>query len=321
MGKDKRWIVINERNETVVDEGWEWCMIATPKLINFRDNGLDGLYDLQDRRVVLKPRLKSICNIDNSVFSMEQDGRFHLIDINGRIVCKRAFVIIKQFVDGIAAAKDEESNLYGFINLAGEWVIRPSFWHAEQFAGGLSPVCREFGEYFYIDRHGDVVIPGPFIDAQGFSEGLAHVRDKDGDHYIDSSGKIKFSGGDDWSCGGAFSCNRASVLSRKQLEKVFFIDKTGKMVGDNLYGKSGSFSENVAAVTVNNRWGLVDLSGRLVVPYQFDDISFQSCGLSAAELEGKCGYIDSAGRQVIEFSYSLAGDFEPANRLACVEVG
>lgn len=234
---------------------------------------------------------------------------------------KNTFVHVKSFVDGIAAAQDEKTDLYGFINLAGEWVIRPSFYLAEHFAGGFSAVFREFGEYFYIDRHGNVVIPGPFIDAQGFSEGLAHVRDKDGDHYIDSSGKIRFSGGDDWFAGGAFSCNRASVLSRKQWEKVFFIDKTGRMVGGDLYGKSGSFSENVAAVAVNNKWGLVDLSGRLVVPYQFDRISFQSCGLSATRIGEECGYIDSAGRRVIPFSYSHAGDFEPSNRLACVEVG
>lgn len=36
MGKDKRWIVINERNETIIDEGWEWCQITNADLITFR---------------------------------------------------------------------------------------------------------------------------------------------------------------------------------------------------------------------------------------------------------------------------------------------
>ncbi len=321
MGQDKRWIVINERNETVVDKGWEWCQIANADLITFSVRDREGLYDWRNQRIVVEPRFKRLRAIADSVFEAADEERVHLVDIRGRRMSKNTFVHVKTFVDGIAAAQDEKTDLYGFINLAGEWVIRPSFYLAEHFAGGLSVVFRDFGEYFYIDRHGEVMIPGPFIDAQDFSEGLAQVRNKDGDHYIDSSGQIRLSGGDDWFCGGAFSCNRASVLSRKQLEKVFFIDKTGKMVGDQLYGKSGSFSENVAAVAVNNRWGLVDLSGRLVVPYQFDDIGFQSCGLSAAKLEGKYGYIDFAGRRVIRFSYSHAGDFDPANRLACVEVG
>lgn len=91
-------------------------------------------------------------------------------------------------------------------------------------------------------------------------------------------------------------------------------------MGETLYEDSRGFSENVAAVAQNKKWGLVDLDGRLIVPYSFDRVDKHHCGLSAAELNGKYGYIDSTGLWVIQPQYSLAVSFHSVNRLACVKV-
>ncbi len=47
------------------------------------------------------------------------------------------------------------------------------------------------------------------------------------------------------------------------------------------------------------KYGLVDISGREVVPCNYDDISGFSEGLAVVSFEGKDGFIDTAGRIVI----------------------
>lgn len=315
-----RWLVINERNEVVVDEGWEWCRVASADLLHFRTNGQEGLYDWKNRKFFMHPRYKSFLDIVDSILIVEDEGYCHLVDLSGKRIGGRTFWNIKSFVDGYAAAAEEKDGPYGFINLAGEWVIRPAFYHVQDFSEGLSAVWKDSGELCYIDRHGDAAIPGPFMRAESFSEGLAPVRTADGDHYINKAGKIVLSGGEEWFSGGAFYCGRADVMSRRHPEKVFFIETNGRMVGETFYDKSGRFSENVAPVAMNNKWGLIDLEGRLILPYSIDRIETHCCGLAAASSDERDGYIDTKGEWVIPPQYTFAGIFHPESRLACVEV-
>lgn len=106
----------------------------------------------------------------------------------------------------LAAAKDAESGLYGYIDRTGNWVIEPSFDSANGFSQGLTIVLIA-GEdsYKYIDRTGAVVIEG--ADNEGylnrltkgaytepFSENFAAVYLDNGLSqdmvYIDTKGKI-----------------------------------------------------------------------------------------------------------------------------------
>lgn len=205
-----RWLVINEQNEVVVDEGWEWCRFATVDLLSFRADGRRGLYDWRNRKVVIQPSFKSITGPTDSVLVVRDfDSECcRLIDLNGRRVGQEAFWHVRDFVDGFAAASREEG-AFGFINLAGEWVIPPKFYYVDDFSEGLSAVCSHSGEYFYVDRNGDAVIAGPFVQADPVSEGLARVRNENGDHFIDKTGNVILSGGQEWFHGGMFKCGRA----------------------------------------------------------------------------------------------------------------
>ena len=66
--------------------------------------------------------------------------------------------------------------LYGYINIQGDFVIEPRFVVAADFSDGLA-VASEDGESFgYIDTSGDFVIEPQFSDAGRFSQGWAPVR-------------------------------------------------------------------------------------------------------------------------------------------------
>ena len=55
--------------------------------------------------------------------------------------------------------------------------------------------------------------------------------------------------------------------------------------------------------------GYVDKSGKLVIPARFDDADSFSDGLAAVSIDGKYGYIDKAGEMKIPASFDCATAF------------
>ena len=66
---------------------------------------------------------------------------WHYIDVNGEKVLEVTLsniLDLKIFADGLAAAQDSESNLWGYINVSGKWQIQPAFEFAGDFKDGYA---------------------------------------------------------------------------------------------------------------------------------------------------------------------------------------
>lgn len=201
----------------------------------------------------------------------------------------------------------------GYIDATGKVVIQPRF-EADfggalaQFHEGLAPVNEPGGRKGFIDRTGRFVIAPAFSDAKGFSEGLAfvHALTKkevvDGTAYIDVTGKrvISFpyapAGKGDVRYAGAFAEGVAPV--------GWTVDTVEKS------------SDNTPLLTQSTKWGYVDKTGKLVIPYQFDGANEFSEGLAAVvfgvsfkDKEVQCGYIDQTGRVIVPKAYDRCDPF------------
>ena len=76
--------------------------------------------------------------------------------------------------------KDEESNLYGYVNKKGKWVIDPTYVYASGFDNetGLANVRKPVGDYSaqFINSKGEVVIDGcGSYSTKSFHNGYAVV--------------------------------------------------------------------------------------------------------------------------------------------------
>jgi len=69
------------------------------------------------------------------------------------------------------------------------------------------------------------------------------------------------------------------------------------------------FSEGLAAVMSNGKWGYADGKGRMVIPAKFDEAGGFSELFAAVMLNGKFGYIDKDGMMVIPPKYLSAKPF------------
>ena len=116
--------------------------------------------------------------------------------------------------------------------------------------------------------------------------------------------------------------------------KYGFIDKTGKVVIEPKFDAVSDFSEDLAAVRIeNNLWGFIDKSGNWTIKPQFSWAYNFSEDLARVQVNGdkygdygKWGFIDKSGKFIIEpqFEDKLTGVAEASQGfhegLAMIEV-
>jgi hypothetical protein len=71
------------------------------------------------------------------------------------------------------------------------------------------------------------------------------------------------------------------------------------------YGGAQSFSDGLAAVMLDGKWGFIDKEGKEVVPPKYNEVKSFSDGLAAVKLEqnSKWGFIDKEGKEVVPPKY------------------
>lgn len=77
-----------------------------------------------------------------------------------------------------------------------------------------------------------------------------------------------------------------------------------------IYDSVENFSEGLAQVQEDGKYGFVDKTGKEVVPFIYDSVENFSEGLARVEKDGKYNYIDKTGKEVVPSEYDLGwGEF------------
>ena len=118
----------------------------------------------------------------------------------------------------------------------------------------------------------------------------------------------------------SFSEGLAAV---RQNGKWGYVDKTGRQVIQALFDNASPFSEGLAPVRQNGQWGFIDRKGKYVVPPQFKGIGegfSDGWALVTKEGKGSFGYIDKAGKVVILSQFDVVANFSDGRASAGVTV-
>jgi len=92
--------------------------------------------------------------------------------------------------------------------------------------------------------------------------------------------------------------------------RCWFINQKGQIaISPRKPEEADDFSESLAAVKVDAKWGFIDHSGVMAIAPQFEQVRQFNGGLARVMSHGKWGYIDRRGRQVIEPRFDGAISF------------
>jgi hypothetical protein len=135
----------------------------------------------------------------------------------------------------------------------------------------LFPI-KQNNKWGYIDKFGQIVIKPKYLAAQAFSENIAFVRTSKHIKAIDNIGNTIFS---------------LPLISNFP----------------------GVYSEGLAPISVNGKYGFIDTKGKLVIDLQFDFAEPFSEGLALVKIGNNYGFIDKEGKPIFEPHFAAATSF------------
>lgn len=153
----------------------------------------------------------------------------------------------------------KRDNLYGFMNHKGIEIYAPEYESLNLFSDGLSLAMKN-GQYGYVDKLNNVVIPFQFDFASDFISGRAIVE-----------------------IGG-----KSGVINRsgKYILPLEFIDL-------------GQYSEGLIYGSKDSLYGYYDMNGKNTIPDQFTDVFPFQKGRAKVVINSKQGIIDSLGNFIV----------------------
>ena len=208
----------------------------------------------------------------------------------------------------------------GYVDHQGKFVINPQFKLATAFHEGLAVVYTFDGKAGYINKEGKFVIPAVYAQGTHFCNGVAFVvRECSTPICIDVNGKELFHTTEDIFTIDGFSKEGLARFVTMD-DKSGFMDKSGKITIPAQYTNTLTPNEGLMCVrTDNDKFGFVNTQGQYVINPQFDGASVFEEGFAAVQIDKQWGYIDKKGSIVINPQFDAAHIFK--NGLASVRQG
>jgi len=214
--------------------------------------------------------------------------------------------MFKKIIIFISVLISASSFLYAENKNAGSdpaWIYKGKFDEGMDFKDGLARIQNGFNEralYGFINESGKLIAPIKYHSATEFENGYARVGLKSGMGLINRDGRIvlqlKYT-----EAIYADIEDRAIVADKNFIYAL--VDFSGKEITPFKYQEIKKFSNGLAAVKYQSRYGFIDTSGNEVIPCTYHNAESFSEGLARVQKNGRTGYIDTTGKEVIPLIY------------------
>lgn len=252
-----------------------------------------------------------------------KNGLSGLVDKTGKMLVPCEYKRISSFSEGIAEVQNNAGKV-GFIDTKGKAIAPLQFSILALLGGvkcvnGMIPVRNEAGKNGYIDKTGKQVVPFNYEEINNFSDGLGRVKTRYNGRvsYVNTKGEIaipeKYDDGTIFMDGLAFvnlGAKAKSLYSSLEGGKWGVIDKTGKEVIPIQYDRIEE-TKNGLVIVKNGKYpdekkGLFDKNGKSILPVEFYDIKILNGRIAANKVfVGPYALFDYSGKQVCDYKWSL----------------
>ncbi len=228
--------------------------------------------------------------------------------------------------------QDEESGKYGYKDASDKIIVAAKYDAADEFDNkpyaavniGFMPERGKGGKWGIMNEKGKIVIPIQYDAVRYLGYQLFAINK--GDIYsnmdatqegnfaiFNATGKaltaFAYTG---FLSSVSFENGYASLQtfnSKTKENKYGLLDSTGKVAVPVIYDDLVYFSEGLAKVFLKGKNGFINIAKKLVIPMKYEGANNFSEGLAAVAENGKWGFIDRKGQWVIPAQYEDAGSF------------
>jgi hypothetical protein len=195
---------------------------------------------------------------------------------------------------------------YDFYDFTGKKLNTRSYFSVTPFSEGICALQDSSNTLPYLADKYFKKIKDLTSNFQGpYSEGLAYTNNTQLSkiYYVDKNGNEVFS----LNAKEGSRCFGGIITVKDNYNKYYLINKTGKQINEKKWDEIGTFSDGLALVKENSKWGFIDTKGNKVIDTKFDIASGFTKGAAIVKLNGRFFLINKKGEPVNDITYDEAG--------------
>ena len=196
---------------------------------------------------------------------------------------------------------------YDFYDYTGKKLNTKSYYSVVNFSEGIcalqessSSVPQLADKNFNKIKDLSTYFKGPY------SEGMAYATNSQNNvvYYLDKKGLEVFN----VSAKEGSRCLGGIITVKDKSDKYYLVNKTGKQVNPKNWDAIGEFSDGLALVKENLKWGFIDMQGNKVIDLKFDAASGFTKGVAIVKLNDTFFLINKKGEPINNIKYEAAGN-------------
>ncbi len=207
------------------------------------------------------------------------------------------------FIDGIQTT--QRDGLFGFKLEDGTEIVPPKYKFVDEFHDGFCIVLTDYDQYGLINRRGEEVLPCHFKEIAYPNEGIIRARKENLFGFYDTTGREIIA--PQWPSAGGFVNGKAvvGVQTDSNIIEYGYIDTKGNWVLPPVYEYAYPFIDGRAVVQQYERYGLIDTTGKEIIPIKYLVMSSPNEGRVFARDPqiGLIAMFDLSGRRITGFIY------------------
>ncbi|MBK7290611.1 MAG: WG repeat-containing protein [Chitinophagaceae bacterium] len=227
-----------------------------------------GVLNTQNKLII--PFEYSSISADSNLFMVAKNGKYGVLDINGKELVPAEFYNITTYSKD-RVAKAEKDGKYGFIDLKGNWLFEKSKSVFTFYGCNAGMVrCKVSNKFGYLDLKGNEAIITKYDYAEDFNDdGIARVGISNSDTkyktlygYINKKGEVviplKYET-------LSFFVNGAAIAKDPETNRYGFLDKKGKWFLNPVYVYTSSGFDDNGGVWVkmtDNKYHYINKTGK-----------------------------------------------------------
>lgn len=203
---------------------------------------------------------------NNRAWVVDKNRKYGFIDKNGNEIIQCKYDYVNNFINGYAVVRNE-NGLHGVIDAIGRVIIPLQYLSLFLFhENGLTLAQNCMKKWGFINNIGKESIPFIYEDAAPFYDGLAEVKDKNGNY-----GFINENGDEVIPCiwknsRGLFHDGLKIVKDNNG--KFGYINKKGEIIIPCLYSDADEFHNGVARVKMDEKEMIINKNGEIIWPQE-----------------------------------------------------
>ncbi len=289
--KDNKWGVIDDNGNNIIDPSYGELIVIPNNKIGVFICTYDTNYDTGEYKTkVLNEKNEELFTDYDKIEAISNNDKNNNLKYEQEVL------------------KVQRDGKYGLINLTGKQVLPTDYDEITSIQGidNSFKIVKD-GKYGIVDAEGKIVIEPQYSDID-----ILGKDNKSGFIVKDSTGK---SGIRD------YSNNQILEIKYDSIEKVYgnglyvvtennkqkIVDKENKDVltkGFDSIKQILSSQENAVIFTKSEKYGIMNLSGEVIIEAQYDKLEETKLGIFIADKNGKYGVINSNKEEKLPFEYT-----------------